>query len=204
MRTGRTGPGLALSVVCSLSVIPFPDSEKVWRREDVYRGSYGQKINTLSHSYKMIILCYGPYYTLFLLSHTQKHNVCQVESKEKECQLSVCSTVFSSKANWESPAKLLELFPNANMCYQINKATKDANREIRAAHLASVGRKKKWNISIKALPLVLSAESRGNRFVCFCLKIRFLKVFTRNQGPPGNAGIHHAFSLWNSPIFFSV
>lgn len=168
------------------------------------REAHMDRRSALSHGYKMIILCYGPWYALLLLSHTQKHNVCQVESKGKECQLSVCNTFFSSKANWESPAKLLEPFPNANMCYQINKATKDANREIRAAHLASVGRKKKWNISIKALPLVLSAESRENRFVCFCLKIWFLKVFTRNQGPPGYVGIHHAFSFWKSPIFSLV
>ncbi len=44
------------------------------------------------------------------------------------------------------------------ICYQINKATKDANREIRAARLASVGRKKKSNISIKASPRVFSVE----------------------------------------------
>lgn len=85
-------------------------------------------------------------YTLSL-SRSHKHNVRQAESEAKELpaqsKSNVCSTVFSSKANWESPVKLLELFPNANMCYQINKATKDANREIRAARLASVGRKKK-------------------------------------------------------------
>lgn len=119
-------------------------------------------------------------------------------ASSKQCN--VCSAAFSSKANWESPVKLLELFPNANMCYQINKATKDANREIRVARLASVGRKKKWNISIKALPRVFSAESEENRFVCFCLKI-WVWVFTRNRGPPGSMGIQRAFGFWNSPIF---
>lgn len=131
-----------------------------------------------------------------LLSPAHKHNVCQAEKRGKRDasskRSSVCSTVFSSKANWESPVKLLELFPNANMCYQINKATKDANREIRAARLASVGRKKKWNISIKALPRVFSAESSENRFVCFCLKTR---VFWKSSQGAGALLAAWEFSL---------
>lgn len=66
----------------------------------------------------------------FSQSHTQKHSV---ESKGTECQLSVYNAGCSSKEKRESPVKLPELFPNANMCYQINKATKDANGEILAA-----------------------------------------------------------------------
>lgn len=66
-------------------------------------------------------------------SHTQKHSVRQVVSKGTECQLSVHNAGCSSKEKQESPVKLPELFPNANMCYQINKATKDANGEILAA-----------------------------------------------------------------------
>lgn len=66
-------------------------------------------------------------------AHTQKHRVRQVESKGAECQLSVYNAGCSSKGKRESPVKLPELFPNANMCYQINKATKDANGGILAA-----------------------------------------------------------------------
>lgn len=66
-------------------------------------------------------------------SHTQKYSVRQVESNGKECQLSVYNAGCSSKEKRGSPVKLGELFPNANMCYQINKATKDANGAILAA-----------------------------------------------------------------------
>lgn len=91
----------------------------------------GQKLNTALQSYLMIFLCYGPKYAPFSLSHTQRQQMPSTK-QGKACQLNVCNAL-SSKENWESPVKLLELFPNANMCYQINKATKDANREIRAA-----------------------------------------------------------------------
>lgn len=66
-------------------------------------------------------------------SHTRKRNIRQAESEGKECQLSVYNAGCSSKEKRESPVKLPGLFPNANMCYQINKATKDANGEILAA-----------------------------------------------------------------------
>ena len=66
-------------------------------------------------------------------SHTQKHSVGQVKSKGTELQLSVYNARCSSKEKRESPVKLPELFPNANTCYQINKATEDANGEILAA-----------------------------------------------------------------------
>lgn len=66
-------------------------------------------------------------------SRTQKRSVRQVESEGKECQRSVYNAACSSKETLGSPVKLPELFPNANMCYQINKATKDANGEILVA-----------------------------------------------------------------------
>lgn len=66
-------------------------------------------------------------------SYTQKHSVRQEAGKGAECQLSVYNAGCSSQETRKSPVKLPELFPNANMCYQINKATKDANGEILAA-----------------------------------------------------------------------
>lgn len=102
----------------------------------------------------------------------------------------------SSKANWESPVKLHKLFPNANMCYQINKATKDANREIRAAHLASVGRKRNETFPSRLCPHVFFAESEM-QIRTFLFEDFVLEVFTRNWGPSGSVGIHHTFSFSN-------
>lgn len=107
----------------------------------------------------------------------------------------------SSKANWESPVKLHELFPNANMCYQINKATKDANREIRTARLASAGRERNETFPSRLCPHVFFAESEMQ--ICmFLFEASVLEVFTRNWGPFGSVGIHHAFSFSNRHIFF--
>lgn len=66
-------------------------------------------------------------------SRTQNRSVRQVESRGKECQLNVYNAACFSKEKRGSPVKLPKLFPNANMCYQINKATKDANGEILVA-----------------------------------------------------------------------
>lgn len=134
-----------------------------------------------------IILCYGPLYTPFFLSHTQKHNACQVESNGKECQLHVCNTVFSSKANWESPVKLLKLFPNANMCYQINKATKDANREIRAARLASVGRKRNETFPSKLCPMFSPLRAARTDLYVFVWRFGFESLH-KEPGPSWQRG----------------
>lgn len=108
-------------------------------------------------------------------------------------QSKVCSTHFSSKANWESPVKLLELFPNANMCYRINKATKDANREIRAAHLASVGRKR--NETFPSRLRSVFSLLRARHICMFLFEDLLLKDFTRSRGPASSVGIHNAFSF---------
>lgn len=73
---------------------------------------------------------------------------------------------FTSKADWESPVKLLELFPNANMCYKINKATKDANRKILAARLASAGRKRNERFPSTFCPHAFSSERNAHLSVC--------------------------------------
>lgn len=85
----------------------------------------------------------------------------------------VCITVFSSKANWESPVKLLELFPNANMNYQINKATKDANREICVAHLASVGRRRNEAFPSKLCPIFSPLRPERTDLYVFVRRLAF-------------------------------
>lgn len=85
--------------------------------------------------------------------------------------------IFSSKADWESPVKLLELFPNANMCYQINKTTKDANREIRAARYASAGRIRNETFRSTICP-AFSPQRVGLTFICFLFfKVCFIHSF---------------------------
>lgn len=58
------------------------------------------------------------------------------------------------------------------MCYQINKATKDANREIRAARLASVGREINETFPSRLCP-VFSPQRARHRFVCFLFDLVF-------------------------------
>lgn len=43
---------------------------------------------------------------------------------------------------------------------------------------------------------------RREQICMFLFEDLVLRVFTRIRGPPGSTGIHHALSLWNSPIFF--
>lgn len=138
----------------------------------------------------MLILC---------SSHSQPHYT--PNRKEKEgmpARSNVCRTDFSSKANWGSPVKLLELFPNANTCYQINKATKDANREICAARLASVGRKRKWNISIKTLPRAFSAESETP--ICMFLFEDSVFACLRKESGPRSVAWEYT-SNWSGLLF---
>lgn len=88
------------------------------------------------------------------------------------------------------------------MCYQINKATKDANREIRAAHLASVGRKRNETFPSRLCSMFSLLKAR--QICMFLFEDLRLKGFIRNRGSPGSGGIYNAFSFLNSLIIVGL
>lgn len=115
-------------------------------------------------------------YTVFSVSHSQTQRMPSRKAKERNAstqQSNVFAAPSSPLRQIGSPqSNYLSCFPNANMCYQINKATKDANREIRAARLASVGRKRNETFPSRLCPVFSPLRAR-HRFVCFLFDFGF-------------------------------